>query len=48
LRWINFETAGLELAPEIRRCHADLPVVLTTGYSHVLSERGSRVILTPR
>ena len=48
LRWINFETAGLELAKEILRCHADLPVVLTTGYSHVLSERGSRVILTPR
>ncbi|MET0706603.1 MAG: ATP-binding protein [Tardiphaga sp.] len=32
---------GLELAQEIRRCHADLPVVLTSGYSHVLSEHGS-------
>jgi FixJ family two-component response regulator len=48
LRWINFETAGLELAKEILRCHADLPVVLTTGYSHVLSEHDSRVILRPR
>jgi two-component system NtrC family sensor kinase len=32
---------GLELAQEIRRCHPDLPVVLTSGYSHVLSEHGS-------
>jgi two-component system NtrC family sensor kinase len=32
---------GLELAQEIRRCYADLPVVLTSGYSHVLSEHGS-------
>jgi two-component system NtrC family sensor kinase len=32
---------GIELAQEIRRCHADLPVVLTSGYSHVLSEHGS-------
>ncbi|MEH2494363.1 two-component system NtrC family sensor kinase [Bradyrhizobium sp. AZCC 1678] len=32
---------GLELAQEIRRRHADLPVVLTSGYSHVLSEHGS-------
>ena len=48
LRWINFGTAGLELAKEILRCHADLPVVLTSGYSDVLSEHGSRVILTPR
>ena len=32
---------GLELAQEIRRLHADLPVVLTSGYSHVLSEHGS-------
>ncbi|SDI70988.1 MULTISPECIES: hybrid sensor histidine kinase/response regulator [Bradyrhizobium] len=32
---------GLELAQEIRRYHPDLPVVLTSGYSHVLSEHGS-------
>ena len=32
---------GLELAQEIRRNHTDLPVVLTSGYSHVLSEHGS-------
>jgi two-component system, NtrC family, sensor kinase len=32
---------GIELAQEIRRGHADLPVVLTSGYSHVLSEHGS-------
>ena len=33
--------SGLELAQEIRRHHPDLPVVLTSGYSHVLSEHGS-------
>ena len=32
---------GIELAQEIRRRHADLPVVLTSGFSHVLSENGS-------
>jgi two-component system NtrC family sensor kinase len=32
---------GIELAQEIRRYHADLPVVLTSGYSHALSESGS-------
>ena len=32
---------GIELAQEIRRHHADLPVVLASGYSHVLSEHGS-------
>ena len=32
---------GIELAQEIRRYHADLPVVLTSGYSHALSENGS-------
>jgi len=32
---------GLELTQEIRRRYADLPVVLTSGYSHVLSEHGS-------
>jgi two-component system NtrC family sensor kinase len=33
--------SGLELAQEIRRSHPDLPVVLTSGYSHVLSEHGA-------
>ena len=33
---------GLELAQEIRRCHADLPVVLTSGYSHVIAEEGTQ------
>jgi len=32
---------GIEMAQEIRRRHPDLPVVLTSGYSHVLSEHGS-------
>jgi two-component system NtrC family sensor kinase len=32
---------GIELAQEIRRYHSDLPVVLTSGYSHVLAESGS-------
>jgi len=32
---------GIELAQEIRRHQADLPVVLTSGYSHALSENGS-------
>ncbi|MBA2397329.1 MAG: response regulator [Bradyrhizobium sp.] len=32
---------GIELAQEIRRYHADLPVVLTSGYSQTLSEHGS-------
>jgi two-component system NtrC family sensor kinase len=32
---------GIELAQEIRRRYPDLPVVLTSGYSHVLSEQGS-------
>lgn len=32
---------GIELAEEIRRHYADLPVVLTSGYSHTLSENGS-------
>ena len=34
---------GIELAQEIRRRHFDLPVVLTSGYSHVLSQNGSTV-----
>ena len=33
---------GVDLAEEIRRLHADLPVVLTSGYSHVLAREGTR------
>ena len=32
---------GIELAQEIRRRHPDLPVVLTSGYSHVLAQQGT-------
>jgi two-component system, NtrC family, sensor kinase len=32
---------GIELAQEIRVHHPGMPVVLTSGYSHVLSEHGS-------
>lgn len=32
---------GIELAHEIRRRYAGLPVVLTSGYSHVLAEKGT-------
>ncbi|MGO4526009.1 PAS domain-containing protein [Microvirga sp. 2MCAF35] len=32
--------SGIELGQEIRRRHPDLPVVLTSGYSHVLAEKG--------
>ncbi len=32
---------GIELAQEIRRHYADLPVVLTSGHSHTLPENGS-------
>ncbi|MDI1262776.1 MAG: ATP-binding protein, partial [bacterium] len=32
---------GIELAQEIRRRYPDMPVALTSGYSHVLSEHGS-------
>jgi PAS domain S-box-containing protein len=32
--------SGIELGREIRRCHPGLPVVLTSGYSHVLAEEG--------
>lgn len=32
---------GVELAQRIRRAHPRLPVVLTSGYSHVLAEEGS-------
>ena len=33
--------SGIELAEEIRRRHADLPVVLTSGHSHVLAQTGT-------
>ncbi len=32
--------SGVELGREIRRRRPDLPVVLTSGYSHVLAEEG--------
>jgi DNA-binding NtrC family response regulator len=32
--------SGIELGQEIRRRHPDLPVLLTSGYSHVLAEEG--------
>ena len=32
---------GIDLAQEIRRRHRDLPVVLTSGYSHVLAQNGT-------
>ncbi len=32
---------GIDLAQEVRRRHADLPVVLTSGYSHVLAQNGT-------
>ena len=32
--------SGVELGLEIRRRHPGLPVVLTSGYSHVLAEKG--------
>ena len=31
---------GIELGQEVRRRHPDVPVVLTSGYSHVLAENG--------
>jgi DNA-binding NtrC family response regulator len=31
---------GVELGQEIRRRYPGLPVVLTSGYSHVLAEEG--------
>ena len=33
--------SGVELGREIRRRHPGLPVVLTSGYSHVLAEEGT-------
>jgi PAS domain S-box-containing protein len=32
---------GIDMAREIRRLHHDLPVVLTSGYSHVLAQNGT-------
>lgn len=32
---------GIDLAKEIRRRHFGLPVILTSGYSHLLSQNGS-------
>ncbi|HEY0570192.1 MAG TPA: ATP-binding protein, partial [Enterovirga sp.] len=32
--------SGIELGHEVRRRHPELPVVLTSGYSHVLAEEG--------
>ncbi len=32
--------SGIDLAQEVRRRHPHLPVVLTSGYSHVLAEEG--------
>jgi DNA-binding NtrC family response regulator len=32
---------GVELGHEVRRLYHDLPVVLTSGYSHVLSQTGT-------
>jgi len=32
--------SGVELGREIRRLYPNLPVVLTSGYSHVLAEEG--------
>jgi CheY-like chemotaxis protein len=33
--------SGIELGQEIRQRHPELPVVLTSGYSHVLAQEGS-------
>jgi len=33
--------SGIELAHALRTRHPNLPVVLTSGYSHVLAEKGS-------
>ena len=32
--------SGLDLGQEIRRRHPDMPVILTSGYSHVLAQNG--------
>jgi DNA-binding NtrC family response regulator len=33
--------SGLALGKEIHRRHPDLPVVLTSGYNHVLAQQGN-------
>ena len=33
--------SGIELGQEIRRRHPNTPVVLTSGYSHVLAQNGT-------
>jgi PAS domain S-box-containing protein len=33
--------SGIDLAKQIRSVHPDLPIVLTSGYSHVLAEEGA-------
>ena len=33
--------SGIELGQEIRRLYHDLPVVLTSGYSHILAQNGT-------
>ncbi len=33
--------SGIELGQEIRKLYHDLPVVLTSGYSHVLAQNGT-------
>jgi CheY-like chemotaxis protein len=33
--------SGIELGQEIRKLYLDLPVVLTSGYSHVLAQNGT-------
>lgn len=33
--------SGIDLAQEIRRLHPGLPVILTSGYSHVLAQNGT-------
>ena len=35
------DMGGIELGQRIRRDHHDLPVVLTSGYSHVLAQNGT-------
>ncbi|TDH61234.1 PAS domain S-box protein [Dankookia rubra] len=32
--------SGIELGEEVRRRHPDIPIVLTSGYSHVLAQNG--------
>lgn len=34
-------SSGIELAQQIREVYPDLPVVLTSGYSHVLAQNGT-------